>query len=162
MPERSPLAPARFPDLPAIAGIKVGSIAAGVRYRGRSDVFMAELGAGSAVAGVFTRSRTASAPVEWCRRALEGGRVRAILANAGNSNAFTGRDGMAAVERTVESAAGLVGCAREEVMVASTGVIGEPLPVERILTALPRCREGLGAANWLAAAEAIMTTDTFP
>ena len=162
MSERSPLAPERFADLPPIAGVRLGAAAAGVRYTGRDDLFLAELAPGSTVAGVLTRSRTAGAPVEWCREAVRGGRVRAIVVNAGNANAFTGGPGVAAVARTVDATAALLGCAREEVMVASTGVIGEPLPAERICDALPRAREALSEANWLAAASAIMTTDTFP
>ena len=162
MSERSPLAPERFPDLPPIAGVRLGTAAAGIRYAGRDDLLLAELAPGSTVAGVLTRSRTAGAPVEWCREAVRGGRVCAIVVNAGNANAFTGGPGVAAVARTVDAAAALLGCAREEVMVASTGVIGEPLPAERICDALPRAREALSEANWLAAASAIMTTDTFP
>ena len=162
MPERSPLAPARFADLPPIAGVRVGAAAAEIRYRGRDDLFLAELASGSTVAGVFTRSRTAGAPVDWCREAIRGGRVRAIVVNAGNANAFTGRLGVAAVSRTVDATAALLACPREEVMVASTGVIGEPLAAEKICDALPRARASLSAANWGAAAKAIMTTDTFP
>ncbi len=162
MAERSPLAPARFPELPPLAGITLAAAAAGVRYSGRNDVLMAELEPGSTVAAVFTRSATASAPVDWCRRAVKGGRIRAIVANSGNANAFTGRSGSAAVERTVEAAAGLIGCAREEVLVASTGVIGEPLPDERIRAVLAACRAAGSPAAWLDGAQAIMTTDTFP
>ena len=162
MPERSPLAPERFPDLPPIAGVRVGAAATGIRYGPRDDLFLAELAPGSTVAGVLTRSLTAGAPVDWCRAAIRGGRVRAIVVNAGNANAFTGRLGAAAVASTVDTAAALLGCAREEVMVASTGVVGEPLPAERICDALPRAREALSEAAWLAAASAIMTTDTFP
>ena len=162
MPERSPLAPEQFPDLPPLAGVRVGATAAGIRYVGRDDLFLAELAPGSSVAGVFTRSLTAGAPVDWCREAIRGGRVRAVVVSAGNANAFTGRLGVAAVARTVDATAALIGCAREEVMVASTGVIGEPLPAERICDALPRARETLAAENWPAAASAIMTTDTFP
>ncbi|HUC60658.1 MAG TPA: bifunctional glutamate N-acetyltransferase/amino-acid acetyltransferase ArgJ [Alphaproteobacteria bacterium] len=162
MAERSPLAPAAFPDLPPIAGVSLGGISAGIRYSGRKDVFLAELAAGSTVAGVFTRSLTASAPVEWCKKALGLGRVRAILCNSGNANAFNGVAGMAAVERTVDALAGLIGCAREEIMVASTGVIGEPLPDEKIRSALGQARAATSPAGWADGAAAIMTTDTFP
>ncbi len=162
MTERSPLAPARFPDLPPLDGVAVGGVAAGIRYSGRKDIFLAELAPGSAVAGVFTRSLTASAPVDWCKRALAGGRVRAILCNSGNANAFNGVAGMAAVERTVGAVAGLIGCAKDEVMIASTGVIGEPLPDQKISAALASARAALSPAGWSDAAAAIMTTDTFP
>ena len=91
MPEVSPLAPRRFPTLPPVAGVRLAARACGVRYRGRVDVLLAELAPGTSVAGVFTRSTTAAAPVEWCRSALEGGRARAILVNSGNANAFTDR-----------------------------------------------------------------------
>ena len=158
---RSPLAPARFPDLPPLAGVRVGGAAAGIRYSGRKDLFMAELPEGSTVAGVFTRSLASSAPVDWCRGALGQGRVRAIVVNSGNANAFTGRAGMASVERTAAAAADLVGCASREVMLASTGVIGEPLPDHKIRDALPALRAALAEDAWQAAAEAIMTTDTF-
>jgi glutamate N-acetyltransferase/amino-acid N-acetyltransferase len=162
MPERSPLAPARFPDLPPLAGVRLGGAAAGIRYTGRNDLFLAELDPGTTVAGVFTRSLTASAPVLWCRKALPGGRCRAVIANSGNANAFTGAGGVRAVERAVGALAQRIGCAPEEIMVASTGVIGELLPDEKILAALDGLRASLGTDNWPAAAQAIMTTDTFP
>jgi glutamate N-acetyltransferase / amino-acid N-acetyltransferase len=162
MPERSPLAPQRFPDLPPLAGVKVGASAAGIRYPGRKDLFLAELDLGATVAGVFTRSLTASAPVLWCRKALASGRCRAILANSGNANAFTGAEGAQALERSVKVLAARIGCAAEEIMVASTGVIGEFLPERKIVEALDRTRGSLDARNWPDAAAAIMTTDTFP
>ncbi|HYB09890.1 MAG TPA: bifunctional glutamate N-acetyltransferase/amino-acid acetyltransferase ArgJ [Alphaproteobacteria bacterium] len=162
MPERSPLAPQRFPDLPPLAGVRVGASAAGVRYAGRKDLFLAELDPGATVAGVFTRSLTASAPVLWCRKALKGGRCRAILANSGNANAFTGAEGMRALETSVGALAARIGCVAEEIMVASTGVIGEFLPERKIVDALDATRAALDARNWPDAAAAIMTTDTFP
>jgi glutamate N-acetyltransferase/amino-acid N-acetyltransferase len=157
---RSPLAPKRFPSLPRLAGLVLYAGAAGIRYQGRSDLMLALVPQGSAIAGVFTRSRAASAPVEWCRRAMRGGRVRALVVNSGNANAFTGAAGVKAVARTVDAAARLFGCTRREVFVASTGVIGAPLDASKILRALP----GLvarRAVSWEAAARAIMTTDTF-
>jgi len=162
MPPLSPLAPARFPELPAIAGIRLNAVAAGIRTTGRVDVMLAELVPGSTIAGVLTRSLTASAPVEWCRKALPGGAARAILVNSGNANAFTGAAGMAAVRRTVEGVARLIGCAADEVFVSSTGVIGEPLPDDKVTAALGAAKTGLAADGWAAAARAIMTTDTFP
>ncbi|HLI11043.1 MAG TPA: bifunctional glutamate N-acetyltransferase/amino-acid acetyltransferase ArgJ [Alphaproteobacteria bacterium] len=162
MPERSPLAPAGFPDLPPLAGVKLGAAAAAIRYSGRKDLFLAALEPGATVAGVFTRSLTASAPVLWCRRILPAGRCRAIIANSGNANAFTGDAGVRAVERSVGALASRLGCTPEEVMMASTGVIGEPLPDQKVVAALDGLCASLGADGWAEAAQAIMTTDTFP
>lgn len=162
MPERSPLAPARFPDLPPIAGVKLAGVSAGIRYAERKDLFVAELDPGTTAAGVFTRSLTAAAPVEWCKRAIRGGRCRGVVVNSGNANAFTGEGGVRAVERSVRALASKIGCAPEEIMVASTGVIGELLPEQRIIDALVNARSTLAAENWPFAAQAIMTTDTFP
>ena len=159
----SPLAPARFPELPEIGGVRVATTNAGIRYKGRDDLLLAELAPGTAIAGTLTRSLTASAPVEWCREALAGGRARAIVVNSGNANAFTGRLGRAAVEHTVAAAAAGLGCAEREVFVSSTGVIGEPLPAEStIVERLPGLVRALAPGAWEAAARAIMTTDTFP
>jgi glutamate N-acetyltransferase/amino-acid N-acetyltransferase len=135
---------------------------AGVRYKNRSDVWLALLPEGTQAAGVLTRSLTASAPVEWCRAALVHGTARAVIVNSGNSNAFTGRRGVEAVQRTVEGVAQVVGCRPEEVFVASTGVIGEPLPYQKILDALPSLMQSQSGDDWMGAARAIMTTDTFP
>ena len=162
MPPRAPLAPDVFPDLPPVAGVAVGAMSCGIRYKGRTDLFLAELAKGATVAGVFTRSLTAGAPVEWCRRALRSGRVRAIVVNSGNSNAFTGKAGVASVKRTVDAMRGLFGCPGNQVFVASTGVIGEPLPDGKITDALPALKKKLSADAWAEAAAAIMTTDTFP
>ena len=159
----SPLAPGRFPDLPEIGGVRVATTNAGIRYEGRDDLLLAELAPGTAIAGTLTRSLTASAPVEWCREALAGGRARAIVVNSGNANAFTGRLGRAAVEHTVAAAAAGLGCAEREVFVSSTGVIGEPLPAEStVVEELPGLVRTLAPGAWDAAAGAIMTTDTFP
>ncbi|MCC7271840.1 MAG: bifunctional glutamate N-acetyltransferase/amino-acid acetyltransferase ArgJ [Alphaproteobacteria bacterium] len=157
----SPLAPERFPDLPPLAGVRLGTIAAGVRYKDRVDVMLAELAPGTTVAGVFTRSKTASAPVVWCQKALPGGKARAVIVNAGNANAFTGAAGLKAVEVTAKGVAERLGCRPRQVFVASTGVIGEPLPAERITAALDALTAGLDADRWSAAAQAIMTTDTY-
>ena len=159
----SPLAPERFPDMPTIGGVRTATVEAGIRYKGRDDLLLAELAPGTAIAGALTRSLTASAPVEWCREALGGGRARAIVVNSGNANAFTGRVGRTAVEHTVAAAAEGLGCAEGEVFVSSTGVIGEPLPAEStIVEKLPGLVEALAPGAWEAAARAIMTTDTFP
>ena len=159
----SPLAPERFPELPEIAGVRVATVEAGIRYKDRDDLLLVELAPGTAVAGALTRSLTTSAPVEWCREALAGGRARAIVVNSGNANAFTGRLGTAAVEHTVAATAHGLGCAKGEVFVSSTGVIGEPLPAEStIVEKLPGLVRTLAPGAWDAAARAIMTTDTFP
>ncbi|HJU15012.1 MAG TPA: bifunctional glutamate N-acetyltransferase/amino-acid acetyltransferase ArgJ [Stellaceae bacterium] len=162
MPALSPLAPARFPDLPPIPGVRLASHAGGIRYEGRDDLMLAELAPGSAVAGVLTRSLTAGAPVLWCRERLKGGRGRAILVNSGNANVFTGRAGREAVAATAGRTAELLGCDPGEVFVSSTGVIGEGLPVDKFLAALPQLVAGLSPQGWERAARAIMTTDTFP
>src|ERR1041384_7263243 len=128
MPAISPLAPAGFPDLKPIAGVRLAAYAAGVRYTGRNDVMLAELAPGSTVAGVFTQSTMPGQPVIWCRECLPMGSVRAIVVNSGNANVFTGRAGRAVVESTAATTAGLFGCDPKEIFISSTGVIGEPLP----------------------------------
>ncbi len=158
----SPLAPARIAELPPLAGVRLTSHACGIRYQGRTDLMVAELAPGTTVAGVFTKSLTASAPVLWCREALRGGRARLVVVNSGNSNAFTGAMGVASVRRTVEAAAGLANCAAEEVFVASTGTIGVPLDDSKITAALPAALGKAAEDAWADAARAIMTTDTFP
>ncbi len=161
MHPRSPLAPERFPDLPAIAGVRLAAGCTGMRYQGRDDLMVAELAPGSTVAGVFTRSLTASPPVEWCRKQVRRGKVRAIVVNAGNANTFTGRHGRDAVAATAARTAKLLGCAPNDVFVASTGVIGVKLPVEKIVDTLPAVQRALSPSAWEPAAKAIMTTDTF-
>lgn len=157
----SPLA-LPLPAMPAVAGVEIASVAAGIRYKGREDLTLFRFAPGTAVAGVFTRNKCPGAPVDWCRAALPAGRARALVVNAGNSNVFTGRAGREACERTAKDAAALLGCKPREVFLASTGVIGEVLPVDTLLAALPRAAEALAADSWEGAARAIMTTDTFP
>ena len=162
----SPLAPAAFPAVPAVAGVRLAVATAGIRHLGRDDVMLAEMPPGSTVAGVFTRSLCTAAPVDWCRHALaaSSGRGRAIIVNSGNANAFTGAAGYRVAEHTAASVAAALGAPAHEVLVASTGVIGEDLPVERIEAALPALIAGLAAPDpqsWEAAAAAIGTTDTF-
>jgi glutamate N-acetyltransferase/amino-acid N-acetyltransferase len=157
----SPLAPERFPDLPALAGVRLGAAACGIRYPDRRDLMVAVLAEGSAVAGVFTRSLMPGAPIDWCRANLAGGRARAIIVNSGNANVFTGRAGRQAVEATAAAAARHLGCAPGEIFLSSTGVIGEALAAEKIVARLPEALDGADAARWRDAAEAIMTTDTF-
>ncbi len=158
----SPLAPERFPELAPIAGVRLATFACGIRYTGRDDLMLAELVPDSTIAGVFTRSLTAGAPVVWCRDCLPGGKVRGIVVNSGNSNVFTGRAGRQVVETTAATTARLLGCDPKEVFISSTGVIGEPPPAERIIAALPQVAPLLSAHEWEPAARAITTTDTFP
>jgi len=160
---RSPLAPERFPDMPAVAGVRSATAACGVGSRQRTDVALFELAEGTAMAGVFTRSATAAAPVVWCQHALQqsGGRGRAVLVNSGNANAFTGRRGDLAVNDEVAAVSEALGSAGEEVYLASTGVIGEPLPADRITAHVSELVTGLAPGGWEAAADAIRTTDTF-
>jgi glutamate N-acetyltransferase / amino-acid N-acetyltransferase len=158
----SPLAPASPAELPAVAGVTFATAQTGVRYQGRPDLMLALVEPGSTVAGVFTRSKTRSAPVDWCRASLSRGTARAIVVNAGNANAFTGKAGMRAVKATAAAAARAAGCAAEEVYVASTGVIGEVLDPHPITAALPGMVAAARGDAWAEAAKAIMTTDTFP
>ena len=160
---RSPLAPAEFPALPQVRGVRFASTAAGVRYQGRTDVMLAELAPGTAVAGVFTRSATRSAPVLDCQAKIGGDSTAgaAILVNSGNSNAFTGRRGEASVAAICAGVAEATGIPEARVFTASTGVIGEPLPHERIVAKLPELQAALAEDAIEAAARAIMTTDTF-
>ena len=162
MPNVSPLAPASFPAMAPIAGVRLASYAAGIRYSGRDDVMLAELASGSTIAGVLTQSTMPGQPVIWCRECLPRGTVRAIVVNSGNANVFTGRAGWQVVESTAATAARLFGCEPHEVYLSSTGVIGEPPPVDRISAALPNIVGLLDADAWEKAARAIMTTDTFP
>ena len=157
----SPLAPERFPDMPAVAGVRLAAAATALRYRGRPDLLLVELAQGTAVAGLLTRSRVPGHPVAWCRAILPRGRARGLVVNAGNANVLVGAAGDAAVRAEAETAAALLGCDPEDVFVASTGVIGEPLAVDKITAALPGLCEALTAPGWREAAEAIRTTDTF-
>jgi len=158
----SPLAPTQVPEMPAIAGMRLATAAAGIRYAGRTDVLLALFAAGTSVAGVFTRSKCPSAPVEWCRDKLKSGKARVLVVNSGNANAFTGKSGRDACKFTARIAAKAAGCKSTEVFLASTGVIGEPLKAQAfdgvMEDLIARARPG----DFLAAAEAIMTTDTFP
>ncbi|HEV2264976.1 MAG TPA: bifunctional glutamate N-acetyltransferase/amino-acid acetyltransferase ArgJ [Stellaceae bacterium] len=158
----SPLAPTRFPDLPPIAGVTLASAHCGIRYKERTDLMVAVVAPGSAVAGVFTRSLTPGAPIDWCRKALKHGKARTIVVNSGNANVFTGKRGRDAVAQTVAAAAKVFRCDPREVFVSSTGVIGEPLAAEKIVAALPAAAAAARADAWAEAAQAIMTTDTFP
>lgn len=160
----SPLAPAAFPELPEIGGVTFATVAAGVKYQGRTDVMLAKLAPGTTIAGVFTTSSTRSAPVLDCQAKLGGtsDEGAAILVNSGNSNAFTGRSGIAAVKAITEATATACGLPEARIFTSSTGVIGEPLPFDRITAHLDTLAQGLSADAIEAAAQAIMTTDTFP
>ena len=158
---KSPLAPRRFPRIPEVAGVRLAVVAAGIKYRRRNDLLLVALSQGTTAAGVFTRSSTASAPVTWCRDSIASGRARALLVNSGNANAFTGSQGMRDVRWSARRTAKALACRPAAVLVASTGVIGEPLPVDRIDTVFPRLVRDLGNASWYQAARAITTTDTF-
>jgi glutamate N-acetyltransferase/amino-acid N-acetyltransferase len=158
----SPLA-VPLPTLPPIAGVRLGAAVARIRYTtGRTDLVMAEMDAGTTVAGVFTSNKCPGAPIDWCREALKGGKARAVVINAGNANVFTGKAGAEATKISAQAAAKLVGCPAKQVFVASTGVIGEVLPHEKLTAALPALHAGLEADGFEAAARGIMTTDTFP
>ncbi len=161
-PAISPLAPKTMPHLPEVAGVRLATAEAGIRYKGRTDVLLAVFDRGTAVAGVFTRSKCPSAPVEWCRARLAGGTARALVVNSGNANAFTGKSGRAAVKLTAALAAKAVGCRPTEVYLASTGVIGEPLEAGKFGKVMDALVAQAAPHAWRDAAKAIMTTDTFP
>jgi glutamate N-acetyltransferase/amino-acid N-acetyltransferase len=158
----SPLAPKTYPALPPIGGVRFATVEAGVRYAGRTDVMMALFDRPAAVAGVFTRSKCPSAPVDWCRAHLAHGSARALIVNSGNANAFTGGVGAAAVAHVAEAAAKAVGALTSEIFMASTGVIGEPLDGTRIARVMGALVAEAKADALLGAAKAIMTTDTYP
>ena len=152
-----------MPDTtPTVPGVRFATAEAGIRYKGRTDVLLAVFDPGTTVAGVFTRSKCPSAPVEWCRERIAAGKARALVVNSGNANAFTGKTGRAATKLTAEIAAEAVGCKPKHVFLASTGVIGEPLDATKFAPVLAGCVERAAGGPWIDAAKAIMTTDTFP
>ncbi|MFV0292055.1 MAG: bifunctional glutamate N-acetyltransferase/amino-acid acetyltransferase ArgJ [Paracoccus sp. (in: a-proteobacteria)] len=162
----SPLAPEAFPELPVIAGAEFASAAAGVKYQGRTDVMLVKLAAGTSIAGVFTRSSTRAACVLDCQDKLKGqqdtSKGAAIIVNSGNANAFTGRNGQEAVDKVTDGVARALGVPHDRVFSSSTGVIGEPLPADRIAAVIGDMAARLDETAAAAAARAIMTTDTFP
>ena len=158
----SPLAPAQIPDLPGIEGVRFATGAVGIKYAGRTDVMLALMDKGTQVAGVFTKSRCPSAPVDWCRANRAGGQARVLLVNSGNANAFTGKTGAAAVALSAALAAKAAGVEEGEVFLASTGVIGEPLDASKFDGALEPMVARASISGMMEAAKAIMTTDTFP
>ena len=161
MPVRyTPPTPAQLLPVP---GVTLGTVAAKIKRWQRDDLLLAAFDPGTTAAGVFTQNRFCAAPVIVCRRHLEGdGRIRALVVNAGNANAGTGDAGIEAAKATCAAVASLLGCAPREVLPFSTGVIMEPLPVDKIVAALPAAREALAADHWFEAVSAIMTTDTVP
>ncbi|OLP53779.1 bifunctional ornithine acetyltransferase/N-acetylglutamate synthase [Rhizobium rhizosphaerae] len=158
----SPLAPKTFATVPPLRGVRMATAEAGIKYKNRTDVLMMVFDKPAAAAGVFTRSRCPSAPVDFCRKNLSGGTARAVVVNSGNANAFTGKKGRAATELTASSAAAAVGCAESEVFLASTGVIGEPLDATKFAGVLSDMQGRASEDFWFEAAKSIMTTDTYP
>ncbi len=158
----SPLAPKSYPAMPAIDGVSMATAAAGIKYKNRTDVLLMVFDRPASVAGVFTRSKCPSAPVDFCRANLSHGVARAVVVNSGNANAFTGLKGKAATALTAKSAAEAVGCGENEVYLASTGVIGEPLDATKFAGVLGAMQKDATGDFWTEAAKAIMTTDTYP
>ena len=158
----SPLAPTHYPDLPPIEGVRFATAEAGIRYKNRTDVLLVALDAGTQAAGVLTRSKCPSAPVDWCRNVLKKGTARGLVVNSGNANAFTGQTGAEAVKHTAHIAAQALGCAPDDILLASTGVIGEPLDASKFEGVLQACLNRAASTPWIEPARAIMTTDTFP
>ncbi|MBV9558777.1 MAG: bifunctional glutamate N-acetyltransferase/amino-acid acetyltransferase ArgJ [Pseudolabrys sp.] len=158
----SPLAPQHVPDMPAISGVRLATAAAGIKYANRTDVLLALFGKGTTCAGVFTTSKCPSAPVEWCRAKVKAGKARALVVNSGNANAFTGKKGRDAVIFTARIASKAAGCKADEVFLASTGVIGEPLKASAFEGVMEGMVANAKADFFSEAAKAIMTTDTFP
>ena len=157
----SPLAPASFPHLPQIKGVRLSAAATGIRYKNRPDVLLALMDEGTSVAGCLTLSKSRSAPVDWCADNLKAGKGRVLVCNAGNANAFTGKAGVATVKAVASAAAKQFKCKMGEVFQASTGVIGEPLNPAPIVNALPELGAAASGDAWDMAARSIMTTDTF-
>ncbi len=163
-PDKSPLAPDGFPAMPEIPGVRLAATASGIRYSGRDDLALFAFAPGTTVGGVFTRSEVPGHPVVWCKDILRRGKgeARGLVVNAGNANVLTGAHGDAAVLKEAAAAADLLGAPSEQIFIASTGVIGEPLPVDKITAALPALGEKLRGDAWPDVAGAICTTDTFP
>lgn len=162
----SPLAPASFPTLPHVAGVSLGTAAAGIRKGGRDDLLVAVFAPGTAVAGTLTKSLCPAAPIDWCRRVLDegDGTAGALICNSGNANAFTGKSGAVSTELMADSVAAATGVEAGRVLVASTGLIGEPMPDDKVASAVPALVARLAPSSpslWEAAAGAIRTTDTF-
>lgn len=158
----SPLAPKSYPEMPSLRGVRMATAAAGIKYKNRTDVLLMVFDKPASVAGVFTKSKCPSAPVDFCRANLSHGVARAVVVNSGNANAFTGIKGKQATALTAQSAAKAVGCGENEIYLASTGVIGEPLDASKFAGVLGQMNSDATGDFWKQAAEAIMTTDTYP
>ena len=158
----SPFAPKKYPSMPAIAGCDLAVTEAGIKYKDRADVLLARFAPGTTVAGTFTKSKTASGAVEWCREHVQAGLAEALIVNSGNANAFTGQRGEKNVQEVGQQVAGLIGCSPSKVFQASTGVIGEPLPEKAMQEGIKASFAKLGSGGYEEAAKAIMTTDTYP
>lgn len=158
----SPLAPKRYPAMPEIPGVRIAAAEAGIKYKGRKDLMVMVFDEGTEVAGVFTRSKCPSAPVDFCRQNLTGGRARILVVNSGNANAFTGKRGRESTIMEAKAAALAVGGSEKDVFLASTGVIGEPLDAGKFSHMLADLVKQAAAGAWKDAALAIMTTDTYP
>ncbi len=158
----SPLAPKQIPDMPALNGVRMATAKAGIKYQGRTDLLFMVFDEPANVAGVFTRSKCPSAPVDHCRKALSHGKARGVVVNSGNANAFTGKKGVVTTDQTAKAAADALHAHENEIFLASTGVIGEPMDASRFTGLLPQMAIDALPDNWLEAAKAIMTTDTFP
>ena len=158
----SPLAPKKHPKMPPVEGVRIATAEAGIKYKNRTDLLVMAFDEGTTVAGVFTRSKCPSAPVDLCRQNLPAGRARILVVNSGNANAFTGRRGREATELTAKAAAKAAGCSESDVFLASTGVIGEPLDAGRFAHLLDGLVAGAEPGRWAEAGKAIMTTDTYP
>ncbi len=158
----SPLAPKKYPKMPAIEGVRIATAEAGIKYKNRTDVLAMVFDEGTQAAGVFTRSKCPSAPVDLCRQNLAGGQARVLVVNSGNANAFTGKKGRETTSATAKAAAKAASCGEGEVFLASTGVIGEPLDAGRFTHLLSDMVRDAKAEFWTEAAKAIMTTDTYP
>lgn len=157
----SPLAPKTYPELPDVAGVRFATAEAGIKYKNRTDVLLVSMDEGTVVAGVLTRSKCPSAAVDWCRQNLGGGQARALLVNSGNANAFTGQKGKASVALSADIVSKALGVAPNEIFLASTGVIGEPLDAQKFAGVTSEMASRLAPGPWMDAAKAIMTTDTF-
>jgi glutamate N-acetyltransferase/amino-acid N-acetyltransferase len=158
----SPLAPKKHPKMPPIAGVRIATAEAGIKYKNRTDLLVMAFDAGTEVAGVFTRSKCPSAPVDLCRANLPAGKARILVVNSGNANAFTGKKGKASTEATAKAAAAALGCKPGDVFLASTGVIGEPLDPAKFTHLLGDMARRAEPGLWSEAGKAIMTTDTYP
>ncbi|WP_375609179.1 MULTISPECIES: bifunctional glutamate N-acetyltransferase/amino-acid acetyltransferase ArgJ [unclassified Bartonella] len=158
----SPLSPQKIQELSPLSGVRISTVEAGIKYKGRTDLLLIIFDEPASVAGVFTRSKCPSAPVEHCRASLLHGVARAVVVNSGNANAFTGSKGKHTTNEIIYAAANALKVREDEVFIASTGVIGEPMDASGIVNLLPGMTETAEEGNWLEAAKAIMTTDTFP